>query len=82
MAKYNTASEEQSKAARNFELLMAELEVLNTLSPKGCKEYLEFVFAAFNKAKQLFSIVDDYTNTIHELAEETNVWYEVIDNDS
>lgn len=70
------------KAARNFELLMAGLEVLNTFSPKGCKEYLEFVFATFNKAKQLFSIVDDYTNTIHELAEETNVWYKVIDNDS
>lgn len=67
--------EDARNAAECFKLAIKAIEVINTLVPKGMKEYLSFNIEALKQAQKVFSIADEYADLIIKLAEETDSLY-------
>lgn len=60
---------------------MEIVKVLNTISPRGFKEYIDYNIAVFEGAEKVFKIAYDYGDQIMALAKETDSWYKTINND-
>ena len=69
---------QMEESIKKFAALMKALELLNSLSPPGFKEYFEYGAGIFRGSQRLVTITKGYTQRLKSAAEEMEKAVEVI----
>ena len=72
---------QMEESIKKFAALMKALELLNTLSPPGFREYFEYGAGIFRGSQRLVTITKGYTQRLKSAAEETqSIWEKIFNN--